>query len=233
MAVRERAALGVLAGEPDRDAVDERASANASDSAWPQSIPPSSRAVTRRSSWRSELRVDREPGRHAQQLLGQPPQALLADAGLDRGRPAGRHGLVARLRRDVLAERRAQPVVRLAQPCDDAPRRARVGLLRAEHALLDELRAVELAHRRVAARSARPSAAACRRARPARCGRSGGSRRGRSRRRGRTRRGRRARAARRRSRPRGRRRSRGRSACRSPWPGRRSSASSGPAPGRS
>ena len=52
MAVREGAALGVLAGEPDRDALAQSSEAKASASAWPQSMPPSSSARGRRSSCR-------------------------------------------------------------------------------------------------------------------------------------------------------------------------------------
>ena len=53
--------------------------ANASDSAWPQSMPPSSSAVAPALELARELRVDGEALGDAQQLLGQPPQPLLRD----------------------------------------------------------------------------------------------------------------------------------------------------------
>ena len=126
-----------------------RREAKASDSAWPQSIPPSSRAARRRSSWRRSfgLIVNLDGDRH--QLLGEASQALLSHPGLDGGRHDHRDGLVVRLRRDLLPERRPKAVVRLAEPGSDGLDLRR-GLVLAEDPLADELSRVELAHRRVA-----------------------------------------------------------------------------------
>ena len=152
---------------------------NASASAWPQSMPPSSRALRRLSSCRLQLRVHREALGHAQQLLGQRAQPVGRDRGDDLA--AGRRGEALRSARARAAATpsaarappsgRRRPRPRSARP----PRRRRRPPRRASP------------HRAPAPtgapRSRAPSAAACRPARPARCGRSGGSRPGRRRRR--------------------------------------------------
>ena len=88
VAVRERAALGVLAGEADRDAVAQQRGERERLGV----APVDAALVERRQAALElalELRVDREPVGDAHQLLGQPAQALLAHGGLDRA-PARR-----------------------------------------------------------------------------------------------------------------------------------------------
>ena len=208
--MRERAALGVLAGEPDRDALDEQADANASASAWPQSMPPSSSAAARRSSWLRQLRVDGEVARateRARRSSSRRRSAATAvtivtptSADCAEGRPFRRPGAAAcRTSPQALVGRLAASARR--RRLELRPRRLRRSTPSSASCSRDTARA-----RSGALRSAAPSAAACTPARPARCGRNAGSRRGRRRRRGRTGSGTRARAGSPRSPPRGRRR---------------------------
>ena len=84
VAVREGAALGVLAGEPDVGALGQQRG-EASASAWPNSIGPSSRISRRFSERLAQLAVDREALGHLEQLLVQRPDPLLGDRRLDLG----------------------------------------------------------------------------------------------------------------------------------------------------
>ena len=153
--------------------------ANASASAWPQSIPPSSSAARRRSSWRASFGWTVKPS------------GTRSSSSFSSRRRSSRTAVstASRRRRAARARRATSPGCpgRTTPAAARAPRAARASTCgderrpppRASTPSLDELLRVELAHRRVARRSARPSAAACRRPRPARCGRSAGSRRGR------------------------------------------------------
>ena len=122
--------------------------AKASASAWPQSIPPSSSAARRRSSWLASFGLTVKPSGRLQQLLRQPAQPLLTNACLDRGGAGADDRLLVRLGRDLAAEGRLQPLVRLAHP-PFRLRRECLGLLGREHALGDEPGTVQLAHRRM------------------------------------------------------------------------------------
>ena len=123
--------------------------AKASASACPQSIPPSSSAVRRRSSWRRSFGWTVKPSgtRSSSSFRGRSRSS--GTRGRDVGSaPAAGHVLVARLRRNALGERRPQPLVRLAQPgLDLAEELVRLG--GGQHSFVDELRPVELAHGRV------------------------------------------------------------------------------------
>ena len=123
--------------------------ANASDSAWPQSIPPSVDRGAPALELLRELRVHRELLGRAQERLGQLRQCLGADR---RHRVGGRRArdraVVLDLRLGGIAERRLQPVVRGAQHRLDLGDEG-LGLLPRQHALLDQLLLVELAHARV------------------------------------------------------------------------------------
>ena len=64
--------------------------------------------------------------------------------------PSCGHGLVVSLRRNLLPERGAEPVVRLVQACRPTSAASSSASSSRHHSLLDEPRSVELAHRRVA-----------------------------------------------------------------------------------
>ena len=201
--VREGPALGVLAGEPDRDALGEQARERER-----LGLAPVDPALAERLAPALEL---------PQQLRVRPrsPPAARAAA---RSSASSRSAGTAVVNGTAVSAGIVPPSSRAARrstPSGARARRAasscvasnqRFGLLARQHAFLDEPRRVQLRARSAAPRSARPSAAACTPPRPARCGRSAGSRRGRRRRRGRTPAGTRARAGRPRSRPPDRRR---------------------------
>src|SRR5439155_25318085 len=114
MALRERAALGVLAGEADRDAVDEQRGEGERLGLAPVD-PALGERGTAPLELAVELRVDREAVRHAKELLVQRAEPLCRNRGRDAPAPAAGHVLVTSSRRDALGERRLQSLVRLAQ----------------------------------------------------------------------------------------------------------------------
>ena len=160
--------------------------ANASASAWPQSIPPSSSASRRRSSCFSSFGCTREPVGHAQQLLvelaqprggdGRVTIVLVARAGMrcSTGVVAGSD-----------AERRLQLLVRGASARDCTSAMSSSALARRDHALLDEPRRRTARARSDASRSPRPASGCVYAASSCSLCPCGGSRRGRRRRRGR------------------------------------------------
>ena len=186
MAVRERAALGVLAGEPDRDPVLEQAARTRAPRPGPSRSPPSSIASRRRSSCLSSFGWTVKPSGTSSSCSLSVAQPLGRDGGVDdvarvgagRARPWRGRGWAI----DALQRARARPA---APP---APARRRASASPRSTTPSSTSRAAYCSRDgRLLLRSARPSAAACRPPRPARCGRSAGSRRGRRRRRGRTR----------------------------------------------
>ena len=185
--MRERAALGVLAGEPDRDPLDEQAARTRAPRPGPSRCRPRASASRARSSCFAQLRMHREALGHARAAARSAPRA---------GRPA-----TAVTTRAAACRRGSCPPVARAAAANDAFRRscaARSSLcVSLEHRFGLAPRSTTPSSTSRAAYSSRtvgcacdllrPSAAACTRPRPARCGRSAGSRRGRRRRRGRTR----------------------------------------------
>ena len=150
VAVRERAALGVLAGQPDRDPLDEQASRTRAPRRGPSRCRPRRARRGRRSSCFASFGWTVKPSGHARAA----PVQLAQPVGRRRPSttpPSSPRGIRSsrRLRRDRLAERRLQRA--------RAPRAARastraassLGLLLRDDALVDELRRVQLAHGRV------------------------------------------------------------------------------------
>ena len=183
--VRERAALGVLAGEPDRDAVDEQRRERER-----LGLAPVDAALARSSSRRRSscfisfgCGVNQSGTRSSCSFSSRSLSA--GDRGDDRRRP-----LAAGMRPSGVGAG-AEPNVSFSASCAALSLRqhARLELVRL---LLRQRRPPRRARPRTArarsdARRSRPrAAAACRRPRPARCARGGGSRRGRRRRRGRS-----------------------------------------------
>src|SRR6478735_7295477 len=113
MPVRERAAFGVLAGDADRDPVDEETRERER-----LRLAPVDSAFLDRSSppleLRRELRMDRERLGHSQQLLVEDAQLLGRERRRDRGTAAARHPVVLRLGRDRRAEGALERLVRRA-----------------------------------------------------------------------------------------------------------------------
>ncbi len=123
--------------------------ANASASAWPQSIPPSWTLRAPTIELLRELGVDGEALGDAQQLLVEREEPLLGNRGHDPvslgpGRPTGTGPAGGRALTDAVTE----TFVGLPQGCGDALHEG-VGLLGRQHALVDQARRVALARRRL------------------------------------------------------------------------------------
>ena len=199
--MRERASLGVLAGEPDRNALGEQARERQRLALAPVD-PTRAKRLAPPLELLESFGVRLEALGQREQLLVQRLEPLRRDGGQDGA---------ARVGRDLAspASRAARRSRRFRRSCAArssfcVSSTSALGLLRGQDALLDEPRCVELAGGRLRRDLRRPSAAGCTRPRPARCARSAGSRRGRRRCRARTAAGTRARAGPRRSPPRGR-----------------------------
>ena len=147
MPVRERAALGVLAGEANRDAVDEERRV-----CERLRLPPVDAALLDRLSPPLELlhqlRVRREPVGGAQQLLVQLAQPVGGDGGVDGGAGRARQPVLDRSDLGLDAEGSLQLLVRgLELRLHGADHRVR--LLLGDDPFGDELRGVLLAHGRM------------------------------------------------------------------------------------
>src|SRR5262245_51291238 len=110
MPVRERAALGVLPGEADRDPLDEQASERERfrlspvDAALVEGFDSPLEHL-------HELRIDRESFRDADELVLELAEAFGGDARLDRGLGARRRALAARRIRLRARQLRPQSLV--------------------------------------------------------------------------------------------------------------------------
>ena len=121
--------------------------ANASASACPQSMPPCSIVSRRRSSWRASLGLTVKPRGTRSSCSFSARSRSAGDRRLDRlARARRRHRLRRRRRR--LGDRRAQPVVRLAENRDELVAHP-IGLLGGEDLLLDQTGRVPRAHGRL------------------------------------------------------------------------------------
>ena len=142
----ERPPLRVLAREPDRDAVleqrreCERLRLSPVDAALPDRLPAAFELAR-------QLGVDGETAGHPKQLLVQGQEPVCRDRRLDRlARARRRHRLRRRRRR--FGDRRAQPVVRLAENRDELVADP-IGLFGGEDLLLDQTGRVPRAHGRL------------------------------------------------------------------------------------
>ena len=181
--MRERAALGVLAGQADRDPLDEQAGEGELlglapvDAALVERVAPALELLR-------ELRVDGEALGHARAARRSARAAARPGTAVTTSAPGrGRDAALVGDRGHALAE--ASSSAARAPPSASCRRASAIAssVLLRDDALARRAPARTARARSAAARSARPSAAACTRPRPARCGRGGGSRRGRSRRR--------------------------------------------------
>ena len=194
VAVRERAALGVLAGEADRDAVDEQRCERER-----LGVPPVDAALVERRRGGARAACSSfgcGVNRRGRAAAARSARAALAGDGGDdlvaRAAGCGPRAPAAARGRSVAFS----ALVRGLAAASSTRSSSCVGLPRRDDALLDERLRVLLAHGRMLGDRRGHAAAACTRPRPARCGRGAGSRRGRRPRRGRTRRGTRARGGR-------------------------------------
>ena len=147
VAMRERAALGVLAGQANRDALDEQAR----EGELLRLAPVDPALAERRApalELAGELRMDGEAFRGLEQLVVQLAEPACSDGGHDVGVRSRRDPALISDGRHALAESRLEPLVRVFQGLLD-PRGQLGRLLLAERAGDDELLGVLLAHARL------------------------------------------------------------------------------------